>query len=75
MGVPVLLAVILVIVGVVYCTSKGERLEYNHIIMLSPLLSSVVLILYTPLNPDLQVEIQGEGRGRSGLVCWVVHVR
>ena len=69
-GVPVVLAVI---VGVVYCTFKGERLEYNSIIMFSPLLCS---ILYTPLNPDLQVhvETQGEGRGRSGPVCWVVHV-
>ena len=73
-GVPVVLAVILVIVCVVYCTSKGERLEYNNIIMFSPLLCSIS-ILYTPLNPDLQVETQGEGRGRSGPVCWVVHVR
>eukprot|EP00731_Ephydatia_muelleri_P009852 Em0005g438a len=54
-GVPVVLAVILVTVGVVYCTSKGERLEYNNIIMLSPLLCFIV---YTPLNPDLQVETQ-----------------
>eukprot|EP00731_Ephydatia_muelleri_P009767 Em0005g353a len=58
-GVPVLLAVILVTVGVVYCTSKGERLEYSNIIMFSPLLCS---ILYTPLNPDLQVETQASSQ-------------
>ena len=67
MGVPVVLAVILVTVGVVYCTSKGERLEYNNIIMFS-----LCSILYTPLNPDLQVETQGEKRGRSGPVCCVL---
>ena len=57
-GAPVLLALILVIVGVVYCKAKGQKLEYNIIIIICTDFCCVPC----PLNPDPQVETKGEGR-------------